>query len=62
MPLGVHIQEVEVSRKGWGGFSNWGCKCCHMEHLFAACFGPPHLHPQNKGLDMVLLGGQWTGS
>ena len=37
-------------------------KCCHMEHFFAACFGPPHLHPQNGGLDMVLLGGQWTGS
>ena len=30
---GGHMQGVLVSMKGLDDFSNWGYKCCHMEHL-----------------------------
>ena len=38
--LGEHTLEVEVSRRGLGGSSSWGYRCCHMERLLVACFNP----------------------
>ena len=38
--LGEHMRVVEVSRRGLGGSSSWGCRCCHMEHLLVAYFDP----------------------
>ena len=29
---GVYIMEALVSRRGLGGSSNSGCRCCHMVH------------------------------
>ena len=28
-----HMQGVLASMKGLDDFSNWGYRCCHMEHL-----------------------------
>ena len=36
--LGEHMLEVEVSKKGFGGSSSWGYRCCHMERLLVAYF------------------------
>ena len=38
--LGEHMLEVEVSRRGLGGSSSWGYRCCHMELLLVAYFDP----------------------
>ena len=42
--LGGHMQGVLASMKGLGDFSNWGYRCCHMEHLSVAYFDPRHEH------------------
>ena len=33
-----HMQGVLASMKGLDDFSNWGYRCCHMEHLWVAYF------------------------
>ena len=59
-----HMLKVEVSRRGLGGSSSWGYRCCHMERLLVAYFNPlclpalasnPSLREQ---LDSALLGDQ----
>ena len=42
--LGEHMLEVEVSRRGLGGSSSWGYRCCHKEHLKVAYFDLRHGH------------------
>ena len=66
--LGEHMLEVEVSRRGLGGSSSWGYRCCHMDRLLVAYFDPlclPALasNPSlRKQLDNALLGDQWIGN
>ena len=63
--LGKHMLEVEVSRRGLGGSSSWGYRCCHMERLLVAYFDPPCFlalasNPSlREKLDSALLGDQW---
>ena len=60
--LGEHMLEVEVSRRGLGGSSSWGYRCCHMESLLVAYFDPLclpalALNPSpREQLDSSLLG------
>ena len=66
--LGEHMLEVEVSRRGLGGSSSWGYRCCHMERLLVAYFDPPCLstlasNPSlREQLDNALLRDQWIGN
>ena len=63
--LGEHMWVVEVSRRGLGGSSNCGCRCCHMECLLVAYFDPlclPTLASNSslrEQLDIALLSDQW---
>ena len=63
--LGEHMLEVEVSRRGLGGSSNWGYRCCHMECLLVAYFDPLRLpalasNPSlREQLDSAFLSDQW---
>ena len=38
------MQGVLASMKGLDDFSNWGYRCCHMEHLYVAYFDPRYEH------------------
>ena len=50
--LGEHMLEVEASRRGLGGSSSWGYRCCHMELLLVAYIDPLW----REQLDSALLG------
>ena len=39
-----YMQGVFASMIGLDDFSNWGYRCCHMEHLWVAYFDPRHGH------------------
>ena len=39
-----YIQGVLASMIGLNDFSNWGYRCCHMEHLWVAYFDSRHGH------------------
>ena len=39
-----YIQGVLASMIDLDDFSNWGYRCCHMEHLWVAYFDPRHRH------------------
>ena len=51
-----HMQGVLASMTGLDDFSNQGCKCCHMEHLWVACFDSEYGH----ALDSVPQGDYLT--
>ena len=39
-----YIQRVLAPMTGLDDFSNWGYRCCHMEHLWVAYFDSRHGH------------------
>ena len=38
------MQGVFISMTCLDDFSNWGCNCCHVEHLRMDYFGSGHGH------------------
>ena len=44
MLLGEHMQGVLASMIGSDDSSNWGCRCCHTEHLSLAYSDLIHGH------------------
>ena len=48
--LNGYIQGVLASMTGLDDFSNWGYRCCHMEHLCVAYFDSRHGHALDSAL------------
>ena len=44
MLLKGYMQGVLAYMIGLDDFSNWGYRCCHMEHLWVDYFDPRHGH------------------